>query len=74
MMQTSPTLSLPGGNTVSPPLGLMALAAYARRARPGLDTFRLVDEHTQAWSPAQWLASGGDPQRVVDEAEGLELW
>ena len=25
-------------------------------------------------SPAQWLASGGDPQRVVDEAEGLELW
>ncbi len=25
-------------------------------------------------SPAQWLASGGDPQRVVDEVSGLDLW
>jgi anaerobic magnesium-protoporphyrin IX monomethyl ester cyclase len=43
------------GNTVSPPLGLMYLAAYARRERPGKHVFRLVDEHTQAWSPTQWL-------------------
>ncbi len=25
-------------------------------------------------SPAQWLASGGDPQRVVDEAAGIDQW
>lgn len=44
------------GNTVSPPLGLLYLAAYARRERPAKDVFRVVDEHTQAWSPDQWLA------------------
>src|SRR5579862_798159 len=43
------------GNVVSPPLGLMYLAAYARRERPGTDTFQLVDQHTQPWSRTQWL-------------------
>ena len=36
--------------------------------------FTTADPDLDDASPAQWLASGGDPQRVVDEAEGLELW
>ncbi|MEP6649563.1 MAG: helix-turn-helix domain-containing protein [Lapillicoccus sp.] len=36
--------------------------------------FTTPDPDLDDASPAQWLASGGDPQRVVDEAEGLELW
>ena len=44
------------GNTVSPPLGLMALAAYARRERPSKDVFELADEHIHAWNPSQWIA------------------
>jgi excisionase family DNA binding protein len=36
--------------------------------------FTTPDPDLDDASPAQWLASGGDPQRVIDEAEGLELW
>jgi hypothetical protein len=36
--------------------------------------FTTPDPDLDDASPAQWLASGGDPRRVVDEAEGLELW
>jgi excisionase family DNA binding protein len=36
--------------------------------------FTSPDADLDGASPAQWLSSGGDPQRVVDEAEGLELW
>jgi excisionase family DNA binding protein len=36
--------------------------------------FTTPDPDLDDASPAQWLASGGDPQRVLDEAEGLELW
>jgi len=43
------------GNVVSPPLGLMYLAAYARRERPGKDVFQLIDQHTHARSRADWL-------------------
>lgn len=42
------------GNVVSPPLGLMSLAAYARRERPGKDVFHLVDERVQARTAAEW--------------------
>ncbi len=43
------------GNEVSPPLGLMYLAAYARRERPGRDVFQLVDQRTCQWGPRQWM-------------------
>jgi len=36
--------------------------------------FTSPDADLDGASPAQWLASGGDPQRVADEVEGLELW
>ena len=36
--------------------------------------FTTPDPDLDDASPAQWLASGGDPQRVVDEAAALELW
>ena len=34
--------------------------------------FTTPDPDLDDASPAQWLASGGDPQRVPDEAEGLD--
>jgi radical SAM superfamily enzyme YgiQ (UPF0313 family) len=34
----------------------MYLAAYAQRERPGQHSFRLVDQHTQAQTPAGWRA------------------
>lgn len=36
--------------------------------------FTTADPDLDDASPARWLASGGDPQRIIDEAEGLDLW
>ncbi len=36
--------------------------------------FTTPDPDLDDATPAQWLTSGGDPQRIVHEAEGLELW
>jgi hypothetical protein len=36
--------------------------------------FTTPDPDLDDATPAQWLASGGDPQRVVAEVAGLELW
>ncbi|MBI9077555.1 MAG: B12-binding domain-containing radical SAM protein [Desulfatibacillum sp.] len=42
------------GDGVSPPLGLMCLAAYARKQRPGKDQFTLVDERVHEKSDEEW--------------------
>ena len=36
--------------------------------------FTTPDPDLDGVTPAQWLASGGDPQRVVDEASGIDQW
>ncbi len=63
------------GNLASPPLGLMYLAAYARRERPGKDAFRLVDQHTQPHTDAQWRALVADyrPELIGFSALTVEV-
>lgn len=36
--------------------------------------FTTPDPDLDGVTPAHWLASGGDPQRVVDEAAGIDQW
>ncbi|MDQ6895991.1 MAG: excisionase family DNA-binding protein [Actinomycetota bacterium] len=36
--------------------------------------FTTPDPDLDGETPARWLASGGDPHRVVDEAAGIDQW
>lgn len=36
--------------------------------------FTTPDPDLDGATPAQWLSSGGDPQRIVDEAAGIDQW
>ena len=36
--------------------------------------FTTSDPDLDGVTPVHWLASGGDPQRVVDEAAGIDQW
>ena len=60
--------SLPGLETV--------LAALPADLHPTAveGFFSTPDPDLDGATPAHWLASGGDPQRVVDEAAGIDQW
>ena len=54
LIRTRRETPLEMGDGVSPPMGLLCLAAYARRERPGKDDFFLVDERVHKKSLSEW--------------------
>jgi anaerobic magnesium-protoporphyrin IX monomethyl ester cyclase len=54
ILMIKPTAKFSHRLLVSPPLGLMYLAAYAKIRRPGKDSFTLIDERTDPKSDREW--------------------
>ncbi|SHJ95910.1 Radical SAM superfamily enzyme YgiQ, UPF0313 family [Desulfatibacillum alkenivorans DSM 16219] len=44
------------GDSVAPPLGLLCLAAYANKVRPGKDQFTILDERIHPKTQKEWIA------------------
>lgn len=54
LIRTERQSALETGDCISPPLGLLCLAAYARKQRPGKDRFTLLHEGVRGKGKSDW--------------------